>query len=95
MSSFINELNCGVCAFNGLLSFTEVKLTCMGILRCKHRCKCTITCGTIWNGKGTMDFDVVAVDARMSRWWEDGMGHQFVCQGPGARPTRAQTSGIR
>ena len=39
-----------------------------------------------------MDVDVVAVDARTSRWCEDGMGHYFICQGPGARPTRAQTS---
>lgn len=53
----------------------KLKLTCMGILRCNHRCKCTITCGTIWNGKGTMDVNVVAVDARMSRWCEYGIGH--------------------
>lgn len=72
-----------LCAFNGLLSFTEVKLTCMGILRCKHRCECTMTCGIVWNGKGIMDVDVVAVDAKMSRWCEDGMGHYFICPGQG------------
>lgn len=30
-----------------------------------------------------MDVDVVAVDARMSRWCEDGMGQYFIGQGPG------------
>jgi hypothetical protein len=72
-----------LCAFNGLLSYTEVKLTCMGILRCKHRCECTMTCGIVWNGKGIMDVDVVAVDAKMSRRCEDGMGHYFICPGQG------------